>query len=107
MVEKILVIHSACNWARQNFEGKREQVEGLRASTLVWMKAERCLPVLASDVNGVSRRLGAEDRVEVAMFEVLDRHLEKNVQLKAVKGMKCAVMMNLEDGLQSEMVVGR
>lgn len=68
MWEKILVIHSACNWAGQNFEGKREQMESLRASTLVWMKTERCLPVLASNVNGVSRRLGAEDRVEIAML---------------------------------------
>lgn len=86
ILEKTLVIHGACNWARQNFEGKREQVETLRGSTLVWMKAERCLPVLPSNINGVSRRLGAEDRVEIAVIEVLDRHLEENVQLKAEKG---------------------
>lgn len=55
----------------------------------------------------MSRRLGAEDRVEIAMLEVLDRHLEIDVQLTAVKGMKCAVMMYLEDGLQSQMVVGQ
>jgi len=70
------------------------------------MQAESCLPVFCAYLRGVCRGLRAKDGVEVGVL--LPRHLKESREHGVVKvRRKCAVMSNLEDGLQSQIAIER